>query len=65
MNGYHHSADGTRYNIKINGIDGHIHTYIPAWYHMIRNKIDIIAMTFLLKLLFLERIHVYILVPQI
>ena len=40
MAGYHHSADGIRYNIKINGIDGQIHLlYIPAQDHMIRNKI--------------------------
>ena len=58
MHGYDLSADSTRYNIKINGISGHIN-YIPARYHMIRTKIDIITFTFF-KLRFLERIHVYL-----
>ena len=36
--------DGTRYNIKINGIVSYM--CIHARYHMIWNKIDIITMTF-------------------
>ena len=32
--------------------------YIPARYHMIKSKIDIITITFSLKLPFLESIHV-------
>ena len=53
-----HSEDGTRYNIKIDRIGEHI-IYSRTVSHMIRSKIDIITITFSLKLPFLESIYVY------
>ena len=57
-----HSEDGTRYNIKINRIGGNI-IYSRTVSHMIRSKIDIITITFSLKLFF--RKHIYMYIPQL
>ena len=55
MHGYQHSEDGTCYNNIINGIGWY--TFSHGITCMIRGKIDIITITFSLKLPFLESTH--------
>ena len=58
MHGYQHSENGTR--SKLLNFMELVGIYIPARYHMIMSKIDIITITFSLKLSFFKHTCVYL-----